>query len=122
MKRLSLLVLAAALLVSSCATLKAHDPFRNPDGTINVEKILTWAQYGIDADCQIGTNAIAVDICHFGTDAINAAQAALAKDPKAGAAVARQSLIDTGTALPPDKLAKVAPYLNWAISKLGGQS
>ena len=97
MKRL---VLVLALVTLAC---------QKPD----LPTLLTWAQYGIDADCNFGKGALAADVCTFGTDAITAAQAAYAKDPTTGVAAVKKILVDAETRQP-----KIAPYIDWLVAKL----
>lgn len=123
-KRFSLTLLAVVSM-AGCATfhsLVGHDPFKNADGSVDVAKILLWAEYGIDADCQIGTSALAQDICTFGHDALAGARAALAKDPAAGRAVVLQSLQDFEARLQPTQRTAVHPYFKWVEDKLAAKS
>lgn len=99
MKRL-LLVVSLSLAVIAC---------NKPD----LPTLLTWAQYGIDADCNFGAGALAANVCTFGTDAINAAQAAVKKDPATGLSAAKKILQDAEAAQP-----KIAPYLDWLVTRL----
>ena len=117
MKFISILLLV--LVTSSCASLKAHDPFRNSDGSLNVPKILEWVGFGLQADCAI-PGAIAQDICSIGTPALATAQAAADKNPTAAANSAGQSLQATLAALPANKQMVLAPYFDWAIKLLEG--
>ena len=75
--------------------------------------LLQWAQYGIDADCQFGSGALAADVCTFGGDAIKASQAAYTKDPSTGVAAVKQILSDAEKVQP-----KIAPYVDWLLVKL----
>lgn len=93
-------VLALALPLVAC---------KQPD----LPTLLTWAQYGVDADCNFGAGALAADVCTFGTDAIQAAQAAVTKDPIAGVAAAKQILVDAEKARP-----AFAPYVDWLVQTL----
>lgn len=112
-----LCVALLSLTVNSCATLKAHDPFRNPDGSLNVPKILEWVGYGLDADCLI-PNAIAQDICTVGKNALATALAAANKNASGAATAAGQTLQSTLDILPASKQNVLAPYFNWAIKIL----
>lgn len=95
-----LIVLALAFGVIAC---------QKPD----LPTLLTWAQYGIDADCNFGAGALAANVCTFGTDAISAAQAAVKKDPATGLSAAKKILQDAEIAQP-----KIAPYLDWLVTRL----
>lgn len=118
---MSKLVVLLALFSVSCASLKAHDPFRNPDGTLNVTKILVFTQAGIDADCQLaGTNVVLNNICDIGKPAIQSAQAAADGNPTASALAAGKSLQATANALPSGKASMFLAYVGWAINKLLG--
>lgn len=107
------LILVLALGLSGCASLKAHDPFRNPDGTLDVMKILQYVQYGIDADCQFGTSALTDRICTFGKPAITAAMALVNRDPTVAISATRQTLQLLETQIP-----ELGPYLDWALKIL----
>lgn len=74
---------------------------------------LTYAQFGIDADCQFGSGALAADVCVFGGETIALAKAAAAKDPDHAAAVVKQILISAETRKP-----ELAPYLDWLKDRL----
>jgi hypothetical protein len=90
------------MFTSACATF----PPRNPDGSLNVPVLLTYAQYGIDADCQLGSGGLATDVCTFGTDILTLAKS---KDPKD----VKKVLVDAETKQP-----KIAPYIDWLIALL----
>lgn len=79
----------------------------------DVPTLLQWAQYGIDADCQFGTGALAADVCTFGKDAVDAAQAAYATDPAHGVKAVKQILVDAETRQP-----AIAPYTHWLTARL----
>lgn len=118
-KVLCLLLLTANV---GCATLKAHDPFRNPDGTLNVAKIIQWTAFGIEADCRtFGNTPVGMDICTFGQDAIEVAMAAMDQNPQAKAAAVHGALVDLLARLGPQAQV-IQPYVRWAIALLGGQS
>lgn len=93
-------ILAVVVIVSGCTT---------PD----VPTLLSWAQFGIDADCKFGAGGLAADVCTFGGDAIAAASAAYAKDPANGVKAAKQILVDAETRQP-----KLVPYTHWLTSRL----
>lgn len=97
---LVLLVLGLSLPIVSCT---------RPD----LPTLLTWAQYGIDADCHFGAGALAADVCTFGTDTISAAKAAVARDPQQGLVAAKQILRDAETRQP-----AIAPYTHWLTARL----
>jgi hypothetical protein len=99
MKRL-LLIVALTLVAAACT---------QPD----LPTLLTWAQYGIDADCNFGAGALAANVCTFGTDAIAAAQAAVKKDPVTGVSAVKQILVDAERAQP-----QIAPYVDWLVTQL----
>lgn len=99
MKRL-FLVLALSITFSGCT---------KPD----LPTLLTYAQFGIDADCQFGAGGLAADICVFGGDAILAAQAAYAKEPAHGRAAVKKILVDAEARQP-----KIAPYTHWLTEQL----
>jgi len=64
-----------ALSMVGCATLKAHDPFRNPDGTLNARKVEAFAKGGFEAACQPGQmtfGAKSYEICKDGLAAFDA--------------------------------------------------
>lgn len=105
MKRL---IIAYVSFAAICACLMASACTR-PD----VPTLLTWAQFGIDADCQFGAGALAADVCTFGGDAITAASAAYAKDPVNGVKAAKKILVDAEARQP-----KIAPYTHWLTEKL----
>lgn len=98
MKRV--LVLLFPLLLVAC---------NKPD----LPTLLTWAQYGIDADCALGSGALAQHVCTFGDDGIAAAKAAYAKDPANGRAAVKQILVDLEATQP-----ALAPYLDWLLAGL----
>lgn len=116
-----LIVIGVLAFVSGCATVRAHDPFRNADGSLNVPKILEWVGFGLDADCAI-PNAIAQDVCAIGKPALATAQAAADHNPSAAATSAGQSLQATLNALPAGKQSQLSPYFTWAIKLLEGLS
>lgn len=95
MKKL-ILPLLFALTLTGCATLG----LKNPDGSVNVPQLLTYAQDGIDADCALGINP---DVCTFGTDTLN-----LAKD-KSPADV-KQILLDAEVKFP-----VIKPYVDFVV-------
>jgi hypothetical protein len=107
------LILGLALLLSGCASFKAHDPFRNPDGTLDVMKILQYVQYGIDADCQFGQSALTDRICTYGKPAVAAAMAVANRDPTGAIAATRQALMILEAQVP-----EIVPYLDWALKIL----
>jgi hypothetical protein len=111
--------LLVAVLSVSCATWKTHDPYRNPDGSLNVPKILRDVGYGLQADCLI-PGAVAQVVCSIGTPALATAQAAADKNPQAAALAAGNSLQATIDALPPGPLRQAVPYFTWAIQILKG--
>jgi hypothetical protein len=80
---------------------------------VTVDELLVAAQFGIEADCAIGTDALAKEICLWGTDALPAARAALAKDPVAGRAAAKQLLLDGEAQYP-----ALTPYVQFVVTKL----
>lgn len=80
---------------------------------VDVPKLLQFAKYGIEADCAIGTDALAQNICTFGTDALDAATAAVDNDPQGGVAAAKQILVDASTKEP-----RLAPYVSWLTVKM----
>jgi hypothetical protein len=121
MKKVLSVALVVILFASGCATLKAHDPYRNPDGSINVPKVLRDAGFGLQADCLI-PGAVAQVVCAIGTPALAAAQAAADKNPQAAAAAAANSLQATIDALPPGPLRQIVPYFMFAIRYLKGLS
>jgi hypothetical protein len=94
------LVLVFALVLVAC---------QQPD----LPTLLSWAQAGIDADCQFGAGALAHDVCVFGTDTISGARAVAAQDPVAGRKIVKQILIDAETAQP-----AFAPYVDWLVQGL----
>jgi hypothetical protein len=71
----------ACLVLSACATFKAHDPFRNPDGTLNVRKIVLYVSYGVEADCALGESTLSQQICTYGREAIETVNAISTNDP-----------------------------------------
>lgn len=81
--------------------------------TIDVPKLLQFAKYGIEADCAIGTDALAQNICTFGTDALDAAMAVVNKDPQGGVVAAKQILVDAAAQQP-----KLKPYLAFLMVKM----
>lgn len=103
------IVLVLALV---CATACASLP-HTADGRLDLPKLLTWAQYGIDADCSFGSGGLAQDVCTFGHDAIATAQAAWAKDPANGFAAAKKVLMDAVARQP-----KFGWYVGWLIQRL----
>lgn len=96
-----LLALVCGLAMSACATF----PPKNPDGSIDVAKLVDYAEGGIEADCALGFNQ---DICTFGRDTIANARAAMAHDPQAQVAAVRQSLADSVARWP-----VIAPYVKF---------
>lgn len=107
------LILVLALGLAGCASLKAHDPFRNPDGTLDVMKILQYVQYGIEADCSFGQSALTDRICTYGKPAIAAAMAVVNRDPTGAINATRQALQLLETQIP-----EVVPYVDWALKIL----
>lgn len=113
----------AVLVVTTpaCATLKAHNPFLDPTtGMLRVDKILDWAEYGIDATCQFGMTPLTQDVCRFGRDAIAIARAKLAADPVGGLAAVRQTLIDAEMKLPEAIRPHLDAQFRWVFQLLGG--
>jgi len=106
-------VLVLIALSAGCASLKAHDPFRNPDGTLNVRTIIVYADYGIEADCALGQTALTAEICTQGRNAIETAQAVSTNDPvllkKSVDAILQQAAHDHP---------QLEPYLGWAFKLL----
>lgn len=80
---------------------------------VDAPKLLAFAKFGIEADCAIGTDALAKDVCVFGTDAIDAATAAVNNDPQGGIAAAKQILIDASVKQP-----TFAPYVAFLMVKM----
>jgi hypothetical protein len=75
--------------------------------------LLTWAQAGIDADCQFGAGGLAADVCTFGGDAIAAAKVAVSKDPAQGRAVVKKILGDAEAKQP-----ALGAYWHWLTDAL----
>ena len=113
MKKLCLVLLALSLV--SCATLKAHDPFRNPDGSLNIRKIVLFVSYGIEADCALGQSTLAQDICNYGRAAIDATQAISTSDPELLRRSVLQILEQEAHTHP-----ALQPYVEWADVLLKG--
>lgn len=67
--RLIGLLATCMVTLSACASLPKFPP-RTPDGRIDTDKLLQWAEDGIRADCLIqGAEA---DVCVFGLPAVQA--------------------------------------------------
>lgn len=99
-------VLIASVFLTACASLP-----RNPDGSLNVPVLLSWAEDGIVADCAIqGTTA---EVCSLGLPAIQAVEAAVRQDPANALAKANTALQAIVLKYP-----GTAPYLNWLITIL----
>ena len=98
------LLVAVALLAASCATTKLT--IKNPDGSLNIPLLLTWAQDGIDADCAIMPGS---PVCTLGTDAI-----ALARSKGKDVGAIRQTLVDAAAQFP-----VIAPYVRFVVDLLG---
>ncbi len=75
--------------------------------------LLSWAQYGIDADCMFGKGALAADACTFGGETIALAKAAAAKDPANQRAAVKAILLSAEARKP-----AIAPYLQWLSDAL----
>jgi hypothetical protein len=116
-----LIIISLAVISISCASLKAHDPLRNADGSLNIPKILQWAEYGLEADCTL-PGIIPQRICSIGVPAIQAAQAAADKNPSAAAMAASNSLAATRDAFNINDSTIFGQYFNWAINLLMGIS
>lgn len=103
--KVAFVVLATALglTAASCASLP-----RNPDGTLNVPTLLSWAEDGIVADCAI--QGASADVCSLGLPAIQAVEAAVKSDPANAEAKARVGLQAAESRWP-----AIAPYLDWLI-------
>lgn len=93
-------LLASLILALSCVSCASLN-LKNPDGSVNVQQLLIDAQYGIDADCQLGINK---DVCTFGTDAINLAKG---KSP----AEVKQILLDSEVKFP-----VIKPYVDFVTA------
>ena len=100
-------LLLVAVFAVSCASLKTAD------GTLNIPELLRYADYGIAADCALGSSTLAADICTFGTDGIATARAAYDRNPATGAAAVKQTLVDLEARHP-----KVKPYTHWLVELL----
>lgn len=74
----------------------------------DLPQLLQYAQYGIDADCMFGKNALAADVCTFGGETIALAKAAAAKDPANQRAAVKAILVSAEARKP-----EIAPYLKW---------
>lgn len=74
-------LLGAGVLVSSCATFKAHDPLRNPDGSLNGRRVVRLIAFGLEASCVPDQRTLPPQVCTYGLDAINAADAVATSDP-----------------------------------------
>jgi len=74
-------VLVLLALSIGCATVKAHDPFRNPDGTLNVRKVELFAKQGFEALCQPDQQTFSATVCADGFAAFNAIDAISTNDP-----------------------------------------
>lgn len=92
--------LLLAMTLSGCALLTSLH-LKNPDGSVNVQQLLAYAQDGINADCQLGINH---DVCTFGMDAINLAKG---KSP----AEVKQILLDVEVKFP-----QVKPYVDFVVA------
>ena len=97
MKRL--LCVLGLLTVTACASLP-----HKPDGSLDVQKLLSWAEDGIIADCAIqGADAT---VCSVGLPAVRALETKSPADVKAGL----QAIVA--------KYPAVAPYVNWLINDI----
>lgn len=76
----------------------------------NYPQLLQYAQFGIDAVCNFGAEGLPKDVCTFGTDALAAANAAIAKDPDKGLLAAQQILADAAAKKP-----ELAPHFAWLL-------
>ena len=98
MKRWCLLALPLVFAVS-CASLP-----HTPDGKLDVQKLLSWAEDGIIADCAIqGADST---VCSVGLPAVRALESKSAADVKAG-------LVALAAKYP-----AVKPYVQWLIDDL----
>ncbi len=117
MKRLTLLswtvLIVLTLSVCACLVGCAHLPHK-PDGSLDVQTLLVWANDGLDVGCS--DQWVQVDACTYGRDAIRTAHAIGAKDPANIRAAVKQSLIDSEATLEP--MSRLRPYLDWLIAIL----
>jgi len=82
--------LLSLLSLPACAVFsRTHLP-RFTDGTLDVRTLVSWAEYGVEADCEFAPNST---YCIFGRDAIADTKAAMDRNPGAIQAAARQTLI-----------------------------
>lgn len=106
LKSLGLLALVLVALVSSaCAT------FRNNNGSVNVQGILSDARWGLTAACDV--QWVPADACTIGLDALTTAGVIAENNPANSGRAVRQSLVDVEGLLPADS--RLRPYLDAAI-------
>lgn len=96
-------LLALCLGFMACANVTAKLPHR-PDGSVDVQVLLGWAQDGIAADCALLPGST---VCTIGTDVIKVATT------KGDPASVKQSLVDGAAQWP-----VIDPYVRWLINAL----
>lgn len=107
-----LMTVGAVVVVGVCGLSIgcASFPPRLSDGTLDLDRLVTWASDGIEADCAIGFN---LDVCTFGRQTIADAHTDMAADPAHPARALSLSL--TRSAL---KWPVVAPYVQFVRNVL----
>lgn len=98
-----LLLIVALVSLTACASVTSRLPHR-PDGSVDVQLLLTWAQDGIAADCALLPGST---VCTIGTDVIRVATT------KGDPASVKQSLSDGAAQWP-----VIDPYVRWLINAL----
>ncbi len=98
-----ILLALAFLTFTACASF----PPKNPDGSINVQLLVQWADDGIQADCAIQPGS---PVCSVGTNVI-AILKSKGQDPQAVLA----ALLDLE-----DRYRVIRPYSHWLTTLLQG--
>ena len=101
----SLLLAVIVAYCAGCASLK------QPNGQLDVPKLLQWAQWGIDPACSSGV--LPPTVCTFATDTLKIALAVDAKDPTAERAAVKKILLDAGAKKP-----ELIPWWQWLTDVL----
>ena len=96
--------LAAMLLVGLLAVIVAYcagcASLKQPNGSLDVPKLLQWVQWGIDPACS--SDVLPPTVCTFARDTINIATTVAVKDgdPSQKRAAVKQILVDAGKPQP----------------------
>lgn len=102
------------LTLSGCASLRGKFPPRLPDGSLDLDTLIDYADGGIQADCQLGFSPT---LCQIGGDTVRSVRAALAahrgESPLALYRALQVNLEDSAVRWP-----EIRPYVQWLIDLL----